>query len=231
MTTVDGNISTSDLNSSSTSTGTGGAISLEVDRDFGDIDTTTGILNSSSESSNGGDISLTTASGNIQTSSIISRSNGAGIGGDISMTTDEAGSISTTNGTEPILDSSSADGTGGDVNLESSNVTVVTVDATGGVVGGNITFTGDEVDLADGSTIASNGGELQFRPFSIAQDIRVNGLSTTENLDITREEIDRIVDGFALIEIGRTDGTGTIFIVDNPDFPDPVIYLQPTQED
>ena len=83
-------------------------------------------------------VSLTTAKGNITTSSVITSSEGAGIGGDISMTTDEAGSISTTNGTDPKLDSSSAAGTGGDVNLESSDVTVVTVDATGGVMQGVI---------------------------------------------------------------------------------------------
>ena len=75
------------------------------------------------------------------------------------------------------------------------------------------------------------GGELQFRPFSVAQDIRVNGISTTNSLDILRGEIDRIKDGFSVIKIGRSDGTGTIFIVDNPDFPDPVMYLQPTRQE
>ena len=229
ISTDEGNISTSNLIARSTNSGTGGAINLQVNQGFGSIDTSGGIIDSSSAENNGGNISLTTAKGNISTSSAIARSEGAGIGGDISMTTDEAGSISTTNGADPRLDSSSANGTGGDVNLESSDVTSVTVDATGGVVGGDITFTGDEIKLADGSTVASNGGELQFRPFSISQDIRVNGLSNTDSLDILRGEIPRIVDGFAVIEIGRTDGTGTIEIVGNPDFPDPVIYLQPTR--
>ena len=153
-----GNISTSNLTARSTNSGTGGAINLEVERDSGDIDTSGGIIDASSAENNGGDVSLTTAKGNITTSSVITRSEGKGIGGDISMTTDEAGSISTTNGTDPKLDSSSATGTGGDVNLESSNVTVVTVDATGGVEGGDITLTGDEIKLADGSILASNGG-------------------------------------------------------------------------
>ena len=230
ISTDEGNISSSDLTARSKGSGTGGAINLQVNQDFGSIDTSGGIIDSSSAKNNGGNISLTTAKGNITTSSAIASSEGRGIGGDISMTTDEAGSISTTNGTDPRLDSSSARGTGEDVNLESSNVTSVTIDATGRVVGGNITLTGDEIKIADGSTVASNGGELQFRPFSIAQDIRVNGLSNTDSLDILRGEIDRIVDGFAVIEIGRTDGTGTIFIIEDPDFPDPVLYLQQTED-
>ena len=230
ISTDEGNISVSDLTARSTGSGNGGAISLQVNRDFGDIDTSNGTIDSSSADNSGGDVSFTTAKGNITTSSVITSSEGVGDGGDISMTTDEAGSISTTNGTDPKLDSSSAAGTGGDVNLESSNVTSVTVDATGGVAGGDITFTGDEIDFADSSTIASNGGELQFRTFSIDKNIRINGVSNTASLDILRSEIDNIVDGFSTIFVGREDGTGTIFIIDDPNFPDPVIYLQPTQE-
>ncbi|MBV6625616.1 MAG: filamentous hemagglutinin N-terminal domain-containing protein [Rivularia sp. (in: Bacteria)] len=232
LTTSQGNISVANINSNSNGQGNGGAINLEVQKDFGSIDASTGILNSSAASNNGGDISLTTEAGNIATSSLISRSNGIGNGGDISATTDEAGTFSTTNGETPKLDASSASGTGGDVNLESSSITVTDVNANGGLAGGNITFTGDETDIADGSKVQSNGGELQFRPFTVSQDIRVNGSgdvgSTT--LDITMEEIARLVDGFSVIEIGRVDGTGTIFIISDPNFKDPVIYLQPTQQ-
>ena len=228
LATDEGNISTSDLTARSTGSGTGGAVNLQVNQD-GDIDTSKGIIDSSSAENSGGNVSLTTAKGNITTSSVITSSEGTGTGGNIAMTTDEAGSIGTTNGTAPKLDSSSATGTGGDVNLESSDVTVVTVDATGGVAGGDITLTGDEIKLADGSTLASNGGELQLRTFSIAKDIRVNGVSNTDALDILRTKIDRIADGFSLIEIGRMEGTGTIFIIEDPDFPVPATYLQPTQ--
>ena len=147
-----------------------------------------------------------------------------------SITTDEAGSISTTNG-ENKIDTTSASGTGGDVNLESSSITVGKVNARGGKVGGNITFTGDETDIADGNVVQSNGGELQFRPFTVSQNIRVNGNgdvgSTT--LDITMEEIARLINGFSVIEIGRSDGTGTIFIIDDPNFKDPVLYIQQTK--
>lgn len=44
------------------------------------------------------------------------------------------------------------------------------------------------------------------------------------------EEIARLIDGFSVIEIGRTDGTGTIFIIKYPNFKDPVIYLQQTEK-
>ncbi|MGB6297399.1 MAG: hypothetical protein WBF90_14610 [Rivularia sp. (in: cyanobacteria)] len=43
------------------------------------------------------------------------------------------------------------------------------------------------------------------------------------------EEIARLIDGFIAIEIGRADGTGTIFIINDPNFKDPVFYLQQTE--
>ncbi|WP_322745265.1 filamentous hemagglutinin N-terminal domain-containing protein [Coleofasciculus sp. LEGE 07081] len=233
LSTNEGNISADDLDSSSTGSGNGGAISAEISAGTGDIDLSTAIVDSSSESGSGGDVTLTTADGNIQTSSILSFSNGVGLGGSITMTTNEAGSIDTSNGDAPILDSSSADGDGGKVELKSDVINVTSVNASGGVVGGDIIFTGDETNIADGSAVQSNGAELKFRPFSIAQDIRVNGASDTgaSILDLTSEEISRLIDGFSSIIIGREDGTGTIFIVDDPNFKDPVIYLQPTEQE
>ena len=81
--TSQGNISVANLNSNSNAQGNGGAINLQVDQDFGSIDASTGILNSGAASNNGGNISLTTAKGNIATNSLVSRSNGVGKGGNI----------------------------------------------------------------------------------------------------------------------------------------------------
>lgn len=228
MSTVDGNISANALNSSSTSSGDGGAVNLSVSQDFGDIDVSSAAIDSSSESGNGGDVSLSTASGNIQTSSVNSSTNGAGIGGSITMTTNQNGSIDTTNGTDPRLNSSSADGDGGQVDLKSDLITVTSVNATGGLAGGDIIFTGNETNIADGSTVQSNA-EFKFRPFSLDQDIRVGWTTTTDDLDFTLEEIDRLADGFSSILIGREGGTGTIYVYDESHFQDPVMYLQPVQ--
>ena len=226
ISTDEGNISTSNL-TARTDSGSGGGIDLKVNQ-FGKIDTTNGVINSTALG-DGGDITLTTAQGNITTSSAIASSKGSGTGGDIFMITDEGGSISTDNGTNPRIDSSSTEGTGGDVYLNSSDVTSVTVNATGGALGGNITFRGDEIDLVNGSTITSNRGKLQFRPFSPDKNIRVNGVSNTVSLDILRGEIDNIANGFSQIYVGLQDATGTIEIVDSPNFPASVIYLQPTK--
>ncbi len=229
LTTVDGSISSGNLTSSSTSSGNGGAIAVEIQQDFGGIDLSSAIVDSSSESGSGGNVSVSTASGNIQTTSIDSSTNGAGIGGNITMSTNRDGSIDTSNGSEPTLNSSSADGDGGKVELTSDSILVTSVDATGGLTGGNIIFTGNETNIADGSTIASNG-QFQWRPFDLDQDIRVGSTTTTDDLDFTLEEIDRLVDGFSDILIGREDGTGTIFIYDESQFQDPVIYLQETEQ-
>ncbi|NEP18050.1 MAG: hypothetical protein F6J97_14280 [Leptolyngbya sp. SIO4C1] len=79
--------------------------------------------------------------------------------------------------------------------------------------------------------IESNGGVLQFGTFTLDQDIVVGATSNQGGsfLDIIDAEIADIKDGFGSIEIGRESGTGTIYVV-SPNFPDPVIYLQPTQD-
>lgn len=235
MSTIDGNISTASLLSNSTGPEIGGIISLSISEAFGDIETSNGIIDASSDSVDGGDVSLSVADGNITTSSIIARSEGAGIGGDVSVSGNEPTKIDTTNaapdGSASMIDVSSATGTGGNVKLSAGFVVVSSTDATGSVSGGNITYFGDEVDIADGSEIESNGGILQFGTFTLAQDIVVGATSNQGGsfLDIIDAEIDFIVDGFSEIEIGRADGTGTIYVV-SPNFPDPVIYLQPTED-
>ena len=231
LSTVDGNISTADILSNSTGLATGGAIDLSVSEGFGDIDTSIGTLDASSDGGDAGNISLTTASGNIATSSILTRANGVGLGGDITLQTDQPGTISTSNGTDPRLDSGSDLGTSGSIELESGIVNVTTADAGGGVAG-NVTVSANEFNIADGGVVESVGGVLRIRTLTPDQDIVVGATSNqgASFLDIISEEISRIAPGFSSIEIGSSEGTGTIFIVDDSGFPVQPIYLQQTQQ-
>ena len=231
LSTVDGNISTADILSNSTGLALGGAIELSVSEGFGDIDTSIGTLDASSDTGDAGNVSLTTASGNIATSTILTRANGAGLGGDIALQTDQPGTISTTNGADPRLDSGSDLGTSGSIELESGIVNVTTADAGGGIAG-NVTVSADEFNIADGGVVESVGGVLRIRTLTPDQDIVIGAVSNqgASFLDIISEDISRIAPGFSSIEIGSSEGTGTIFIVDDSGFPVQPIYLQPTQQ-
>ncbi|MBW4493705.1 MAG: CHAT domain-containing protein [Oscillatoria princeps RMCB-10] len=99
--------------SSQGSTGTGGNITLESRS--GAVDTSPGNLSSNSLESDGGSVTLT-ASGNIKTGDISSSSYGTGTGGNIVLTS-SAGGIDTALG---VLDSSSEQGEGGAVTLTAS---------------------------------------------------------------------------------------------------------------
>lgn len=236
LSTVDGNISTDNILSNSTGPEIGGNVSLSINEAFGDIDTSSGIIDASSDSADGGDVLLSVADGNITTSSILARSEGSGVGGNVTVSGNESTKIDTTNaapdGSASEIDVSSATGAGGNVMLEAGFVVASSVDASGGDgLGGNITFFGDEVDIADGSVVQSNGGTLQFATFTLDQDIVVGATSNQGGsfLDIIDAEIGFLADGFSEIEIGRADGTGTIYVV-SPEWQDPAIYLQPTED-
>ncbi len=145
LSTADGNITTSDLSSISYGTGTGGNITLSVTGGTGAIDTTagTGLIASSSTLGNGGAIALSTAGGNITTTTVNSRSTGAGNGGNITLSiTGGTGAINTNAGLG--LNATSSSGNGGAIALSSAggNITTGGLDSysSGAGAGGNITL-------------------------------------------------------------------------------------------
>ena len=210
--TNQGDIRTGALTSSSPQAGTAGNISL--DSTAGNINTSAGTLDASSGTGSGGNLSLSTAQGNINTSSLLSSSGNAGTGGSISLTTGETGRIDTTSGPNSRIDASSATGRGGNITLRSNTANVTNVNASGGAGGGAIAFNSNRTDVAQGSRVQSNRGNIQFSPFSVAE-IRVPGMLDTsvnfQNLALDgtslREAVTLLVDSLEVIRLGEIEET------------------------
>ena len=211
LTVVKGNINTGPINASS---GEGTAGNISLDSTSGNINTAAGTLDASSGTGSGGNLSLSTAQGNINTSSLLSSSGDAGTGGSISLTTDETGSIDTTSGPNSRIDASSATGRGGNITLRSNTANVTNVNASGGGGGGAIAFNSNRTNVAEGSRVQSNRGNIQFSPFSVAE-IRVPALVDTsvnfQNLALDgtslREAVTLLVDSLNVIRLGDIEET------------------------
>ncbi len=252
-----GDITAGSLNSRSSGTGNGGNVTvnaggsvtandisaiLEGDGtgDGGDINVTAGgdisitgngVL-TFTNSGGGGNITLT-AGGNISTDDIYSI--GSSSSGNISLTS--GGTIDTTltdSTPGPIFSCSGSgnvctggSGTGGNVTLSAAVGIIAQINATGAAGGGDISITSDEINV---TAIASNGGTLLLQPFTPSQNIAIASLSDSgaETLDLTASELAGLADGFSSITIGRSDGSGTITILGDVTFNDPLIIQSPS---
>ncbi|MGB3756056.1 MAG: filamentous hemagglutinin N-terminal domain-containing protein [Rivularia sp. (in: cyanobacteria)] len=157
-TTTGGNIQTATINTSSTGSGNGGQITATAG-DIGDIDTSNGLLNTTSSSGNGGNVNLTVESGSISPGNIDSSVDGSGTGGAINLTaTDIPGLIDTSSST---LDSSSQQGDGGDITIDTAGGNISSADlisrSQGSGDGGNITLNIDASDERVGNIDATAG--------------------------------------------------------------------------
>ncbi|MEG4406969.1 CHAT domain-containing protein [Microcoleus sp. MON2_D5] len=101
----------------------------------------------------------------------------------------------------------------GNVTLTGRNgVTAGAIEAGDSQTGGDITLTGNEIDLrGDKNSIASNGN-LVLQPADPSQNIIIQGSDDTEALNLTAAELNTFRNGFASIAIGRADGSGLISI-------------------
>ncbi len=150
------NITTSNI------TNPGGEITITSNS--GNIDSSAGTLDTSSQN-DGGVIALSTSTGNITTGDISTNSTVEGSGGTISLQTE--GVIDTSSGT---LDVSATNGDGGMIDLDGTEgVTTGALDASSSEVGsgGNISLDSDgTIDTATGSLNASSvggdGGEINL---------------------------------------------------------------------
>jgi CHAT domain-containing protein len=177
----------------------------------GSIDTSQGsLIARTGINGNGGDITLT-AAGDITTAEIGSYvdSGGSGQGGKISLTSGR--DIDTSGGN---LRSDSSNGNGGAIALSGvGNLIVGQLNANGGLGGGNISLTGNEINLTGGTdSLQSNKAQLLLSPKTLTQAIAIGGGSDrgTDSLDLTTTDLAAIKSGFTSITIGRADGTGTI---------------------
>ncbi len=91
-------------------------------------------------------------------------------------------------------------------------VTVGAIEARGSETGGNITLTGNEIDLTGGNNSIATNGNGVLQPADPAHNITIGGAAETEALDLTAAELSSLRNGFASIAIGRADGSGLIAI-------------------
>ena len=188
---------------------------------------------------------ISTAGGSIAISgSQITAGNLSSNGGSISLIspgTTVAGNISASNRNT---------GSSGNILLEGLNVTAQKVDASGSksasnvtltarsVLGvgsiaggsGNITLTGNEINLTGDKNSVSGTGFLVLQPWNPAQNIAIGGsgdVGTNIYLNLTANELGSLQNGFAGITIGRSNGTGSILIANDVTFSDPLIIQSP----
>ena len=102
---------------------------------------------------------------------------------------------------------------GGNVTLTGrAGVTAEAIQAGGSQTGGNITLSGNEIDLTGGNNSIASNGNLVLQPADPAHNITIGGAAETEALNLTAAELNSLRNGFGSIAIGRADGSGLINI-------------------
>jgi len=137
------------------------------------------------------------------------------------LSTFEAASFTITNaaGTVTLGDTVTVSAATGDA-LSIKAVTLV-ADAINATGGGNILLETDNITLGDD---VSGAGELTLRPITATRSIGVNGAGS---FSLDTAEIENLLDGFTLITIGRTNGSGAI-TTSGATFVDAMKFLTPT---
>ncbi|MEG3849338.1 CHAT domain-containing protein [Microcoleus sp. herbarium19] len=141
-------------------------------------------------------------------------------------------------------------GNSGNILLEGLNVTAQKIDASGSksaadvtltarsILGvgsiasgsGNITLTGNEINLKGDKNSVSGTGFLVLQPWNPAQNIALAGsgdVGTNIYLNLTANDLGSLQNGFAGITIGRSNSTGSILIANDFTFYDPLIIQSP----
>ncbi|MFT5326454.1 MAG: hypothetical protein ACI8P0_004329, partial [Planctomycetaceae bacterium] len=84
----------------------------------------------------------------------------------------------------------------------------------------DLSLTSDEIDLTGGANSVSGMGMLTLAPFTESESVGINGGAGT--LDLSTADLDALMDGFSLIQLGSPTGTGLV-TVNAVSFDDPVI--------
>jgi hypothetical protein len=98
-----------------------------------------------------------------------------------------------------------------------ANINAIAINLIGGVIdavnGGNVTLTGDSIQLFPQSQVKGTG-TIQLQPLTPSLGISVGGTSTDDfSLNLSSDEVTSpILNGFSQLIIGRADGTGTIAV-------------------
>lgn len=176
-------------------------------------------ITAGSLSSNGGNISLTspgsTVANNISTSNLNTGSSGNILLEGLNITAEK-------------LDASGSK-SAGNVSLTAQNILAVKGITAGS---GNITLTGNEIDLKGGSNSVNGTGFLVLQPWNPEQNIAIAGtgdIGTNNFLNLTANDLGSLRNGFAGITIGRSNSSGSILVANNFTFYDPLIIQSPSQ--
>ncbi|MGB8690756.1 MAG: filamentous hemagglutinin N-terminal domain-containing protein, partial [Microcoleus sp.] len=97
-----------------------------------------------------------------------------------------------------------------------ANSNSIPVNLAGGTIdanlGGNVTLTGDEIQLS-GTSQVKGTGTIQLQPLTPSLDITVGGNTADARLNLSAAELaPPVLNGFSQMIIGRTNGTGAIAI-------------------
>jgi len=198
------------LNIDSSGSSQGGNVSLTSNTGFVDI----GRVDASSAAGIGGQININALS-DISTGSLTST--GVTAGGDVTLFS-ATGNIDTAFATEgPPLNSINTfatAGPGGDVVISASgliDIGGINTSGSSSSNGGNINFTANEINLS--ADLVSTGGTLLFQPSSPFQNIVIGGEFDSDlALDITASDLSFITGSFESLTIGRDNGSGRILI-------------------
>ncbi|MGD1808826.1 CHAT domain-containing protein [Dapis sp. BLCC M126] len=199
------NLSTANQNI--TVEGNGGDINIDA---HGDI--ITGEINSSGES-RGGNININSQTGRIEIKTVgIDATSSDGRGGNVMI--NAAIDIDTEN--------INAEGkqSGGNIDITSENTLNLRQISTSSDnrETGNISITGNEINLLGGENSISSNGKLTLQSASENQNITVGGFENREGenghspLHLTTSDLATLADGFASITIGKSENSGTITI-------------------
>ncbi|NEQ36690.1 MAG: filamentous hemagglutinin N-terminal domain-containing protein, partial [Okeania sp. SIO3I5] len=193
--------------SNTTRESNGGDINIDAQ---GDI--ITGEINSSGDS-RGGNININSQTGKIEiTTAGINATSANGRGGNVTI--NAATDIDTEN-----ID---ADGeqSGGNIDIKAENTINLRAISTSSdsTETGNISLTGNEINLLGGENSISSNGKLTLHSASENHDIILGGFKNTEGvngnspLHLTTSDLATLADGFASISIGKSENGGTITI-------------------
>ncbi|HEY9606536.1 MAG TPA: CHAT domain-containing protein [Allocoleopsis sp.] len=223
--------------SASATSGNGGAIAATATNGI-----TTGDLFSYSGSNpgnagNGSPITLTTTNGNIQTGTLYSYSGAlagnASNGGAINLTTN--GGVITTGNIDARSFAAAGTGLGGDITLTAANgitasqMNTFLLSSAPANNFGNISLTGNGIDLIGGNNTIVSNRNLLIQPFTPTQNTALGGTgdSGANTLDLSTSELNTLANGFNSITIGRADGSGKVTLKSDVTFNDPVTLRSP----
>jgi filamentous hemagglutinin family protein len=83
------------------------------------------------------------------------------------------------------------------------------------VLSGNVTLTGDEIQLSGKSQVTGGTGTIQFQPLTPSLGITVGGKTADDLLNLSAAELGpSFLNGFSEMIVGRRDGAGAIAISD-----------------